>query len=112
MLRPPPLEQHAGGQRAGNDLESRPMSRGIQIGRHSGLAPPMADCRLPGAKSFRIAAVEIGAARQAEGIGSREEAPDQRIGLWYVDDVHGAAPRALRRVRGLVVLQSPEIRQK
>ena len=87
------------------------MSRGIQIRRHSGLAPPAADRRLPRTESFRIAAIEIGAARQAEGIGGREEAPDQRIGFGDIDDVDRTAPFALRRVRGLVVLQAREIGQ-
>src|SRR6202011_6330435 len=83
----PPLEQHAGDQRAGHDLEIWPMSRGIQIRRHSGLAPPAADRRLPRTESFGIAAIEIGAARQAEGIGGRGEAPDQRVGFGGIDDV-------------------------
>jgi hypothetical protein len=73
---------------------------------------PVADRRLARTESFRIAAVEIGAARQSECIGGREEAPHQRVGFCDIDDIDRAAPPARGRVRRIVILQSLEIRQK
>src|SRR5262249_7412617 len=91
------LDDNARYQRIRNHREIAAAAHWIDERGHHGLAPSIANGRLPWAEPFRVRRIEVRAAFVAQRRGGFQEAADQWIRARNVEHVHRAASPVIAR---------------